>query len=80
MPTQNSDYSLARRGLTSFRSFPFPPSPPPLRRYVSSETGLEDTLAHARKDGYLDRRDFLDRVDASKEEQWDQARRGGRRR
>ncbi|BGP55881.1 hypothetical protein JCM8202_002307 [Rhodotorula sphaerocarpa] len=48
--------------------------------YVSSETGLEDTLAHARKDGYLDRRDFLDRVDASKEEQWDQARRGGRRR
>ncbi|GAA5864217.1 hypothetical protein JCM3774_001259 [Rhodotorula dairenensis] len=48
--------------------------------YVSSETGLEDSLAHARKDGYLDRRDFLDRVESSKEEQWDHARQAAARR
>lgn len=49
------------------------------RRYVSSETGLEDSLAHARKDGYLDRRDFLDRVEGKKSEQFDQARQASRR-
>ncbi|KWU42031.1 hypothetical protein RHOSPDRAFT_36444 [Rhodotorula sp. JG-1b] len=47
--------------------------------YVSSETGLEDSLAHARKDGYLDRRDFLDRVEGKKSEQFDQARQASRR-
>ncbi|GJN90925.1 hypothetical protein Rhopal_003939-T1 [Rhodotorula paludigena] len=37
------------------------------------------TLAHARKDGYLDRRDFLDRVEQSGIDAWDRARQGARR-
>ncbi|BGP40553.1 hypothetical protein JCM10449v2_004515 [Rhodotorula kratochvilovae] len=45
--------------------------------YVSTQEGLSDTLTHARKDGYLDRRDFLDRVDGAKERQWEEAK--GRR-
>ncbi|BGP02462.1 SWR1-complex protein 5 [Rhodotorula toruloides] len=48
--------------------------------FVSTQTGLEDTLAHARKDGYLEKRDFLDRVDARKEEGWEKARGEARRR
>uniref|UniRef100_A0A0K3CGP8 SWR1-complex protein 5 n=1 Tax=Rhodotorula toruloides TaxID=5286 RepID=A0A0K3CGP8_RHOTO len=40
--------------------------------FVSTQTGLEDTLAHARKDGYLEKRDFLDRG----EEEYQGARRG----
>ncbi|GAA6055323.1 hypothetical protein JCM3770_005284 [Rhodotorula araucariae] len=39
--------------------------------YVSTQEGLSDTLTHARKDGYLDRRDFLDRVEGAKERQWE---------
>lgn len=52
----------------------------PYRSYVSTQTGLEDTLAHARKDGYLEKRDFLDRVEARKEEGWEKARGEARRR
>ncbi|BGP25094.1 craniofacial development protein 1 [Rhodotorula toruloides] len=48
--------------------------------FVSTQTGLEDTLAHARKDGYLEKRDFLDRVEARKEEGWEKARGEARRR
>ncbi|GAA5843607.1 hypothetical protein JCM9279_000806 [Rhodotorula babjevae] len=42
--------------------------------YVSTQEGLSDTLTHARKDGYLDRRDFLDRVEDAKERQWDESK------
>ncbi|GAA6005911.1 Swc5p [Rhodotorula paludigena] len=48
-------------------------------QYVSTQEGLTDTLAHARKDGYLDRRDFLDRVEQSGIDAWDRARQGARR-
>ncbi|GAA5963373.1 hypothetical protein JCM21900_000585 [Sporobolomyces salmonicolor] len=43
-------------------------------QYVSKEDGLSDTLAHARKDGYLEKKDFLDRVEMRKEEGWEKGR------
>ncbi|GAA5912110.1 hypothetical protein JCM5296_000797 [Sporobolomyces johnsonii] len=43
-------------------------------KYVSKEDGLSDTLAHARKDGYLEKKDFLDRVEMRKEEGWEKGR------
>jgi len=49
------------------------------RSYVSTQEGLSDTLTHARKDGYLDRRDFLDRVEGAKERQYDEAKSSRRR-
>jgi hypothetical protein len=45
-----------------------------LFRYVQTQEGLEDTLEHARKDGYLEKKDFLDRVEMRKEEGWEKGR------
>ncbi|GAA5874636.1 hypothetical protein JCM16303_002933 [Sporobolomyces ruberrimus] len=42
--------------------------------YVQTQDGLEDTLQHARKDGYLEKKDFLDRVEMRKEEGWEKGR------
>ncbi|GAA5893689.1 BCNT domain-containing protein [Sporobolomyces salmoneus] len=47
--------------------------------YVQTQEGLEDTLVHARKDGYLEKKDFLDRVEMRKEEGWEQGRKKGGR-
>ncbi|GAA6064260.1 hypothetical protein JCM10212_002587 [Sporobolomyces blumeae] len=47
--------------------------------YVSKETGLSDTLSHARKDGYLEKRDFLDRVERRKEEGYEAGKKKARR-
>ena len=35
---------------------------------------LEDTLQHARKDGYLDKQDFLGRTEARREEAWEKSK------
>lgn len=47
-------------------------------KHVSKE-GLQDDLTKARKDGFLDKKDFLDRAAAAKEDEYDKLRRGGRR-
>ncbi|GAA6011992.1 hypothetical protein JCM11491_000128 [Sporobolomyces phaffii] len=47
--------------------------------YVQTQEGLEDTLQHARKDGYLEKKDFLDRVEMRKEEGWEKGRKKGPR-
>lgn len=47
-------------------------------KHVAKE-GLEDDLTKARKDGYLDKKDFLDRAAIAKEDEYDKMRRGGRR-
>ncbi|GAA5990820.1 hypothetical protein JCM5350_005127 [Sporobolomyces pararoseus] len=48
-------------------------------QYVQTQDGLEDTLQHARKDGYLEKKDFLDRVEMRKEEGWEKGRKKGGR-
>ncbi|GAA5948037.1 hypothetical protein JCM3765_007080 [Sporobolomyces pararoseus] len=48
-------------------------------QYVQTQDGLEDTLEHARKDGYLEKKDFLDRVEMRKEEGWEKGRKKGSR-
>jgi len=47
-------------------------------RFVAKED-LGDDLTKARKDGFLDKKDFLDRAAAAKEDEYDKLRRGGRR-
>ncbi|GAA5925791.1 Swc5p [Sporobolomyces koalae] len=47
--------------------------------YVQTQDGLQDTLQHARKDGYLEKKDFLDRVEARKEQGWESAKKKGPR-
>ena len=47
-------------------------------KHVAKE-GLEDDLTRARKDGYLGKKDFLDRAAVAKEDEYDKMRRGGRR-
>ncbi len=51
---------------------------PDVCRHVAKE-GLEDDLTKARKDGFLDKKDFLDRAAIAKEDEYDKMRRGGRR-
>ncbi|BGP16697.1 hypothetical protein JCM10213_009113 [Rhodosporidiobolus nylandii] len=41
-------------------------------------TGDSDDLANARKDGYLEKKDFLDRVEVSREEGWERLKAGRR--
>lgn len=61
---------------------PLPYHPNPLtplfnRRFVDKED-LSDTLTHARKDGYLDKQDFLGRTEQAREDAWEKNKAGRR--
>ena len=46
-------------------------------RFVD-KADLSDDLTKARKDGYLEKQDFLSRTDARREEDYDKSKRGRR--
>ncbi|KAM0791580.1 hypothetical protein ACM66B_006024 [Microbotryomycetes sp. NB124-2] len=48
-------------------------------KFVSKEEGLADTLSQSRKNGYLDKQDFLDKAQQAKDEAWEQSKSTRRR-
>ncbi|KAK4047149.1 hypothetical protein OIV83_005601 [Microbotryomycetes sp. JL201] len=48
-------------------------------KFVSKEEGLADTLSQSRKNGYLDKQDFLDKAQQAKDAAWEQSKSTRRR-